>query len=285
VNLIRIGEAFTGLIGVLGILLILGASFLSLQIFTVSTLQPEPLIGIYYDYHSEQSTLDIVADLEQIHSDGFQIISIPFAWDSNPQSDTRVKTDVLYMKATQLGLKIYVRQPYSVEALYYYLIVYGSRVSYVQAVNEADVRFIKEWYVPAELTAIAQHNAETAKSINPNIKTVASFATTFLPNIIGDISSKVDIVALDIYEPVQLDSFPVQLQTLLTLSGKNNIWIGEFGYSGTDEVQRDFLIRGLNLFSKNKVEAVIIWVWENHVLAIKNRAAETAIKNWINARH
>jgi hypothetical protein len=240
------------------------------------------MLGIVY-WYTNDDTLTITSELERMKADGFQIVCVPFVWDDNPQSPSRVQTDVLFNKASQLGLKVYVRQPSSSEALTSYLTVYGNQVAYMQVINEADTIFMKEWAVPSELTATAQTNAETTKKANPNIKTVASFSTVLFPSLVAPIAEHADIIALDIYEQVQVDTFPIQMQTLLTLSGKNTIWIGEFGYATlNDQQQAEFIQKGLNLFKTNGVEAVIIWGWNaNNGLNIKGRQTEETIRKWV----
>ncbi len=243
-------------------------------------------MGVMYLYYYEGDTLTIVDELERIRADGFQIVCIPFWWDSDPQHPNRIKTDVLYAKALQLGLKIYVRQPDSLwdyEKLQAYLTVYAEKISYFQVINEADAQFVKEWSVPGELVSAAQKYAEIVKKANPNIKTVASFATPLMPTLIRDIAKHVDIIALDIYEEIQLNTFPLQMQTILTTSNKHTIWIGEFGHATLDDqAQANFLTRGLDTFKKNGVEAVIIWCWKyNSSLKIKDRLAEKEVAKWI----
>jgi hypothetical protein len=241
----------------------------------------KPMLGIVYYYHLDD-TLTIASELERMKADGFQIVSVPYIWSNDAQSPSRIQTEVLLDKANQLGLKVYVRQP-DPATLEQYLNAYASKISYFQTINEADAIFLKEWMVPGQLTVMSQKNAETIKKFNPNIKTVASFSTPFLPDLTSSIAEHVDIIALDIYEQIQLDTFPIQLQTLLTLSGKNTIWIGEFGYATlNDQQQAEFIQKGLNLFKTNGVETVIIWGWNTDVgLNIKNRQAETTIKTWV----
>jgi hypothetical protein len=268
----------------------LGIFALAITLFSITTLAytveqqtpAKPAIGIVYWYYYDD-TLTITSELEKMKADGFQIICIPYVWWSDdPQSPWRVQTDTLYTKAAQLGLKIYVREP-DPATLEKYLNAYASKISYFQVINEADARFLKEWNVPGELTSIAWKNAETIKKFNQNIKTVASFSTPLFPDLVSSIAQHVDIIALDIYEQLQLDTFPVQMQTLLTLSGKHTIWIGEFGYATLDDQQQaDFLLKGLNLFKANGVEAVIVWSWNTNVgLEIKGRLAETTIRKWV----
>jgi len=279
INVIRLSYLLAS-VGVAGLALMLVFSS-SAILFTFNwQISPKPMLGIVYFYDREDP-LTIVSDLQRMKDDGFQIISIPFVWDDNPKSAVRIKTNVLYEWAERLGLKIYLRQPYSDEALLKYLSFY--HVDYLQIINEADAWLLKTSTVPGEIIAMAQKNAETAKSINPNIKTVSTYAVPFtLPSLITGTAEHADIVGIDIYEKIQLDTFPIQMQTLLTMTGKENIWIGEFGRATlNDEEQADFLIEGLNLFAKNGVEAVIIWSW-NHceALSIKGRLAEQKIAEW-----
>jgi len=278
---LRIAYKFISRLGIFTLAILL-ASILTLTYAFNWHASPKPMLGIVY-YYFYDDTLTMVSELERMKADGFQIICIPYVWWSDdPQSPWRVQTDTLYTKAAQLGLKIYVREPdpYTLEK---YLNAYASKISYFQVINEADARFLKEWNVPGELASIAWKNAETIKKFNQNIKTVASFSTPLFPDLTSSIAQHVDIIALDIYEQVQLDTFPVQMQTLLTLSGKHTIWIGEFGYATLDDQQQaDFLLKGLNLFKANGVEAVIIWSWNSNVgLNIKDRQAETVIKSWM----
>jgi len=279
-RIISIAYKFVSRLGILSLAIIL-VSIVTLAYAFNWQASAKPTLGIVYNY-VDDDTLTITSELERMKVDGFQIVCVPFVWDDNPRSPSRVQTDVLLDKADQLGLKVYVRQPWSSEALTSYLGVYGNQVAYMQVINEADAKFIKEWDVAGELATIAWKNAETAKKLNPNIKTVASFATPLLPNLISSIAQHVDIIALDIYEQIQLDTFPVQMQTLLTLSGKNTIWIGEFGCSTLDDQQQaEFIQKGLNLFKANGVETVVIWSWNTNTgLTIRGRQAETTIKTW-----
>ena len=277
---IRIAYKFVSRCGIFSLALILVSIITLTYAFNMQT-STKPMLGIVY-WYTNDDTLTITSELERMKTDGFQIVCVPFVWDDNPQSPSRVQTDVLFNKASQLGLKVYVRQPSSSEALTSYLTVYGNQVAYMQVINEADTIFMKEWAVPSELTATAQTNAETTKKANPNIKTVASFSTVLFPSLVASIAEHADIIALEIYEQVQVDTFPIQMQTLLTLSGKNTIWIGEFGYATlNDQQQAEFIQKGLNLFKTNGVETVIIWSWNtNSGLDIRGRQAETTIKTW-----
>jgi len=228
-------------------------------------------------------SLTIVNELERIRSIGFQIVCIPFMWDADLKSNNRIKTDTLLDKAAQLNLKVYVRYPWDYKTLQQYLTAYGNKIHYLQVINEADAMLLKTWNVPSELTSIAQKNAEVTKAANPNIKTVATFCTPFIPTLVSDIASHVDIVGIDIYEKIELQTFPALSQPLLTLSNKKNLWVSEFGYASLDdEAQSNFIKKGLEMFSKSDVEVVIVWCWKHTLsLNIKNRPAETAIKEWI----
>ncbi|RLI47125.1 hypothetical protein DRO69_01410 [Candidatus Bathyarchaeota archaeon] len=282
-NILRVCSAFTSRLGALALLFLAFTSGTVLYFAFAWHTSAKPALGIVYFYDRDETYM-IISELERIKEDGFQIVSIPFVWHDNPKDPLRVKTDVLMEKCSQLGLKVYVREPWqeNFEALEKYLSAYASKISYFQVINEADSQFFKEWRVPGELASLAQKNAEIIKKFNPNIKTVASFSTPLTPTLIARIAEHVDIVALDIYEQVQLDTFPIQMQTLLTLSGKDTIWIGEFGYASLDDqAQAEFIRKGLDIFAKNGVEAVIIWGWKSFVgLNIKDRLAETTIKTW-----
>jgi len=282
-NILRICYFLTSRLGALALAMLVLFSGSVVYFTFVWHTSPKPLLGIVY-YYDRDETHMIVSELERIKNDGFQIVSIPFVWHDNPEDPLRVKTNVLMEECARLGLKVYVREPWleKFEILKKYLAAYASKISYFQVINEADAQFFKEWRVPGELASLAQKNAEIIKEANPKIKTVASFSTPLTPNLIARIAEHVDIVALDIYEAIQLDTFSVQMQTLLTLSGKHTIWVGEFGYASLDDkAQADFLVKGLELFSKNGVEAVVIWGWKSFVgLNIKGRLAETAIRDW-----
>jgi hypothetical protein len=281
-NILKVTSTFINKLGKIGLLVLMSLTIITL-IFAVDWQpSPKPAIGVVYEY-SFDGTDTIMSELKEIQNDGFQIVCIPFVWSSNPQDSSRIKTDVLLGKAQQLGLKVYVRQPNTPNNLEQYLAIYAKQISYVQVINEADAWLIHEWNVPAELASIAQENAEVTKNANPNIKTVASFVSPFIYSLITDIANHVDIIALDIYEDIQLDTFGVQLQALLTASNKNTIWIGEFGYATLDgNAQATFMTRGLDIFRKNSVESVIIWEWkQNPSLMIKGRPSETAVKTWV----
>jgi len=278
---LRIAYKFTSRLGIFTLAILL-ASMLTLTYAFSWQASAKPMLGIFYCYYYDD-TLTITTELERMKADGFQIIFIPYVWWSDdPQSPWRVQTDVLYTKAAQLGLKVYVREP-DPATLEKYLNAYASKISYFQVINEADAKLLKEWAVPGELTSTAWKNAETIKKFNPNIKTVASFSTPLFPDLIQSIAQHVDIIALDIYEQIQLNTFPVQMQTMLTLSGKHTIWIGEFGCATLDDQQQaDFILKGLNMFKTNGVEAVIVWSWNTNTgLAIKGRQAETTIRKWV----
>ncbi|MHA1583096.1 MAG: hypothetical protein ACTSYM_11475 [Candidatus Baldrarchaeia archaeon] len=276
----RIGSQIAVSTKSIGLILII--AFLSIS-SSFELKEPEkPVVGIYYNY-LQDNTAEIICTLHRMKEIGFQIISIPILWNDDPTDPLRVKNEVFYSTAIRLGFKIYVREPWNLDIYTKYLSEYGDKISYVQIINEADVKFLKEWYVPGELVSIACENAKIAKKINPNIKTVASFATPLFIPLIRDISEYADIIALDIYEDIQFYTFPIQIQMMLTASGKQNIWIGELGCATpNDQEQADFLIKVLDLCKKNGIEAAIIWVWHDNLgLKIKDRQAETEIANWI----
>jgi hypothetical protein len=279
-KIISIAYKFVSRLGILSLAIIL-VSIVTLAYAFNWQAFAKPTLGIVYWYFYDD-TLTITSELERMKTDGFQIICIPYVWwDDNPQSPWRIQTDVLFSKASQLGLKVYVREP-DPATLEKYLNAYASKISYFQIINEADAKFIKTWEVPGEIASRAWKNAETIKKFNLNIQTVASFATPLFPNMVSSVAEHADIIALDVYEQVQLDTFAVQMQTLLTLSGKNTIWIGEFGCSTlNDQQQAEFIQKGLNLFKANGVETVVIWSWNtNSGLDIRGRQAETTIKTW-----
>lgn len=246
----------------------------------------KPIVGVVYYYYEDES-FTITSELQKIHSDGFQIVEVPFWWSTDPSDPNRVKTDVMFSVAQQLGLIIYVREAYgsySVSDLNSYLAVYGNRVNYLQVVNEADAQIIRGM-VPGQIATTAQQKADAAKAFNSSIQTVASFVTPLVPTLVTDISQHADVIAMDVYEQVQLDAFPLELQMLLTASNKQSIWIGEFGSATLDnQAQANFLISGLNTFQKDGINAVIIWCWKDTnsgSLNIEGRLSETAVSQWI----
>lgn len=249
----------------------------------IRTTPPMQLGAVYY--YEKDDTFTIIAELNQLKNTGFQIVTIPFLWHDKDNDPQRVLTDVLYTTANDLGLQVYLRELWwSREVLQKYLLVYGSKITYLQVINEADMQLLKKWDVPDELVSKAHDIAIMAKTTNPNIKTVASFALPIIPTLVRDIARHVDIIAMDVYEEIQLNLFPLLTQLLLTEAGKHSIWIGEFGKSTLDDAaQTKFLLNGLDLFQKNGVETTIVWGWKvNEVgLGIKGRQAETDVANWI----
>ena len=65
----------------------------------------KPIIGIYYNY-SQDSTIEIISNLQRMKEIGFQIISIPILWDDDPTSPIRIKNEVFYSTAVKLGFHI-----------------------------------------------------------------------------------------------------------------------------------------------------------------------------------
>lgn len=266
--------------------LVLIALALSITVIGVTTSwgnSSKLALGVVY-YYNQDSTDVIVAQLQQMKADGFQIVCIPFYWDPNPSDTISIQTSVLLETAQQLRLQVYVRQPYSTQDLQQYLTTYGTEIKYVEAMNEADAQLIASWSVPSEIESQAWQNAKTVKQYSSSIQTVASFATPLIGNMIYDIAQHVNIIALDVYDPMTLDAFSVELQPILSFSGKSTIWIGEFGYATLDDqAQANFLIQGLNTFQKNGVSTVIIWSWNDAGVGfnIQGRLAEKVIATWI----
>jgi hypothetical protein len=281
-SIVNLTCLFVTKIGRVGLIVALLLSCVTLA-FTVDWQGSQSLaVGVVYQYWADNPD-GIRAELNNMKNDGFQIVSIPFVWSSNPADVNRGKTDFLLDCAEMLGLQIYLREPSSSEELEQYLAVYSSQISYVQIINEADIQLFHDWSIPGRLVSIAQNNAQITHNANSNIKTVASFATPFILSLISDVSKYADIIAYDVYEAIQLDTFVVQMQTLLTTANKQTLWISEFGCASLDDAtQAAFLTKGLSIFQKNSVSVAIIWEWnEDLSLMIKGRQAESDIAEWL----
>jgi hypothetical protein len=202
----------TGKLKALSLLAVLCLSLFVVNCGFVWHASGKPMLGVMYDFYLDD-TLTMIAELERIKAVGFQMVCISFWWHNDPQHPWRINTHVLLDEAARLGLKVYVRQPWSHEVLQQYLAEYADRIAFFQVVNEADTQVVKNWVVPSEIVVVAQRNAEIVKAANPNIKTVASFSTPLLPMMVRGISEHVDIIALDIYEPIQLDTFALQTKS------------------------------------------------------------------------
>jgi hypothetical protein len=102
-------------------------------------------------------------------------------------------------------------------------------------------------------------------------------------NVPIELSTKLDFVGLDIF----MDSFlllsPHFVKNLHEITGKDVI-ITEFGMSTSDDqAQRDYLIKGLNLYKNMGLKGcwLVYWNSAQDSYGIRDRPAEQAVGDWI----
>jgi len=98
-----------------------------------------------------------------------------------------------------------------------------------------------------------------------------------------ELSKKLDFVGLDIFMDSFLVLSPHFIQYLHQITNRDVV-ITEFGIStSNNQVQSDFLIKGLNLFKNMELKGCWLVYWNSQLdnYGIRDRLAEQKVGDWI----
>lgn len=247
-------------------------------------------VGIHYVY--EQDKLDqIYGEVARIHQLGFRAVRITL--ECNPEEPNDLmnqKTDRFFEATDRYGLAValVIKNLETFDRVNYYLNRWGSHLSYIQVLNEPELS--ATWDVGAlftddEITSKfnLMHSIVESHSLSAQLYTNFGVGYILRSNLPIELSKKLDFVGLDIFMDSFLVLSPHFIENLQKITGKN-VTITEFGMSTNNgEAQRDFIIKGLNLFKSMGLNGCWLVYWNSAYddYGIRGKPAETAVGEWI----
>ena len=247
-------------------------------------------VGVHYVY--EQDDLDQIYDqVTQIHNLGFKAIRITLNCNPDLDNDTQnLKLDMLFSATDNYGLKVALVIP-NLDApatVDYYLTRWGSRLSYIQVMNEPELS--STWSVGSiftddEIITNFDNMYQIIESHHLSAQLYTNFGVGYVlrSNVPIEASKKLDFVGLDIFQASFLVLSPHFIQNMQQITGKPVV-ITEFGMSTADgQAQSDYIIKGLNLFKNMGLPGcwLVYWNSEFDNYGIRGRPAEQAVGEWI----
>ena len=247
-------------------------------------------VGVHYVY--EQDDLDQIYDqVTQIHNLGFKAIRITLNCNPDLDNDTQnLKLDMLFSATDNYCLKVALVIP-NLDApatVDYYLTRWGSRLSYIQVMNEPELS--STWSVGSiftddEIITNFDNMYQIIESHHLSAQLYTNFGVGYVlrSNVPIEASKKLDFVGLDIFQASFLVLSPHFIQNMQQITGKPVV-ITEFGMSTADgQAQSDYIIKGLNLFKNMGLPGcwLVYWNSEFDNYGIRGRPAEQAVGEWI----
>jgi len=247
-------------------------------------------VGVHYVY--EQDDLDQIYDqVTQIHNLGFKAIRITLNCNPDLDNDTQnLKLDMLFSATDNYCLKVALVIP-NLDApatVDYYLTRWGSRLSYIQVMNEPELS--STWSVGSiftddEIITNFDNMYQIIESHHLSAQLYTNFGVGYVlrSNVPIEASKKLDFVGLDIFQDSFLVLSPHFIQNMQQITGKPVV-ITEFGMSTADgQAQSDYIIKGLNLFKNMGLPGcwLVYWNSEFDNYGIRGRPAEQAVGEWI----
>lgn len=170
----------------------------------------------------------------------------------------------------------------------YYLTRWGSRLSYIQVMNEPELS--STWSVGSiftddEIITNFDNMYQIIESHHLSAQLYTNFGVGYVlrSNVPIEASKKLDFVGLDIFQASFLVLSPHFIQNMQQITGKPVV-ITEFGMSTADgQAQSDYIIKGLNLFKNMGLPGcwLVYWNSEFDNYGIRGRPAEQAVGEWI----
>jgi hypothetical protein len=222
---------------------------------------------------------------------GFDVIRANLVCDSNnPSAFSNTLTNVFFRAVKELDVKValIINNHDSLSNIDYYLENWGQNLAYIQILNEPDVA--SSWEMGALFT-----DDEAGSKFELVFNTVdqhqlsAQYYTNFGPafivrtNLPIEFSEKLDFIGFDVFMDSFLALSPRMIQFLQKITNKE-IVIAEFGRSTSDDqVQSDYIIKGLTLFRNMGLRGcwIVYWNSADNIYGIRGRLAEQEIGEWI----
>ena len=247
-------------------------------------------VGVSYVYEQD-SAAQIYSEVSRIKDLGFNVIRVNLVCDSvDPMDYSNIQTEVFFDAAGQLKLKVaaILNNHDGADNIDYYLDRWGQRLTYIQILNEPDVA--SSWEAGALFTDDeAGSRFEEIYSIVDNHQLPALLYTNFGPafvartNLPVKFSEKLDFVGYDVFMDSFLTLSPNLVQFLQKITNKEVI-IAEFGMSTSDDqMQSDYIVKGLHLFRNMGLRGgwIVYWNSVGNNYGIRGRLAEQKVGEWI----
>ncbi len=247
-------------------------------------------IGVTYVYERDDLG-QIYGEVARIKEIGFNVIRANLVCDSNnPSAYSNTLTNVFFSAVRALDLKValIINNHDSVENINYYLENWGQDLAYVQILNEPDVA--SSWEMGALFTddEAGSKFEQVFNSVEQH-QLSAEYYTNFGPafvvrtNLPIEFSEKLDFIGFDVFMDSFLTLSPRMIQLLQKITDKEVV-ISEFGRSTSDDqVQSDYIIKGLTLFKNMGLRGcwIVYWNSADNIYGIRDRLAEQKIGEWI----
>jgi hypothetical protein len=247
-------------------------------------------VGISYVY--EQDNIgQIYSEVSRIEALEFKVIRINLVCDvSDPNGYSNVLTEEFLMAAQHFNVSValIINNHNTIDEVHYYLNRWGSYLSYIQVLNEPELS--SSWTVGAlytddEIFSKFQEFYEVVKPYRTTAKLYTNFEAGYLlrTNVPIELSENLDFVGYDVFMESFLVLSPNFVQLLEKTTNKEVV-ITEFGIStNNDEVQSNYVIRGLELFKSMGLKGcwLVYWNSVNNNYGIRGRLAEKMVGEWI----
>ena len=247
-------------------------------------------VGIHYVYDQDQLD-EIYGEVSKINNLGFKVIRTYLQCDPNDENAIiNQQTDALF-NATQnfnIPVALGILNHETHDRISYFLNRWGSYLDYIQILNEPELS--QSWDVGAlftddEIISMFQQIYQIVQERNLSAQVYTNFEPGFIlrTSIPIELSKNLDFVGLDIYMESLLLLSPNFVQLLGQITEKEVV-ITEFGMStNNDNIQSDYIIRGLNLFKSMGLKGCWLAYWnaEGTFYGIRGRTTEQRVGDWI----
>ncbi len=249
-------------------------------------------VGTHYVYEQDQLE-QIYGEVAEIKNLGISVIRITLECNPNDpynNDPTNQKTARLFEATEQLNMDValVLKNHDDNGKVDYYLNRWGSHLEYIQVLNEPELS--SSWDVGAlftddEIVTNFEQLYSVVESHHLSAKLYTNFGAGYVlrSNVPMELSKKLDFVGLDVYMDAFLVLSPQFVENLRSITGKDVV-ITEFGMSTSNSfAQRDFIIKGLNLFKSMELSGCWIAYWNSaeDYYGIRDRPAEQAVGEWI----
>lgn len=270
------------------VLLILFYPFIHFR-YVVFSNSRKVIVGVSYDYNIEPRGY-ILDNLKRLHELGVRVLRVPLVCDAyNLNSDANNKTETFYSLVEYYGFNVSVVVDVWVDnsTLKFYLERWGKYLSYIQILNEPELR--KSWaegayFLDDEIFHEFFRIKNITDSFNLNVKYYTNFspAVVLRSNVLVVLSRYLDFVGFDVYMDFFYYLTPNFIEYVRKLCGGKEVIISEFGCCDVDDVkQADYIINCLDLFSSMGLSQAWIFHYNAVPYCIRGRLAESRVAEWI----
>lgn len=247
-------------------------------------------VGVSYVYE-EDNIGQIFNEVSKIQALGFKVIRINMVCDpTDPNEYSNILTEEFFMSTSHYDVRValIINNDDSIEDVRYYFSRWGSQISYIQILNEPELSSswsIGALYTDDEIFSKFQEIYAVVEPYRNKAKLYTNFEAGYIlrTNVPIELSENLDFVGYDVFMESFLVLSPSFIQ-FLQKTTKKEVVITEFGMSTTNEAaQRDYIIRGLNLFKSMGLKGCWIAYWNsvNNNYGIRGRMTEKSVGEWI----